>query len=390
MKFKKTILAICIIGAISGYFYFNDSGDKKPDYITTKISKENIEKTVLSTGTISALKQVQVGAQASGQIKVLNVKLGDTVKKGDMIAEIDSLTQENKLKESEASLDNYKAQLKAKQLAAKRSKLYYDRQVNMFKSDATSKENVENAQVDLAIADADVFQIETQIKQALLAVDTAKLDLGYTKIAAPIDGVIVSIPVEAGQTVNSNQTTPTIVEIAQLDKMSIKAEISEGDVIKVKPGMPVYFTILGDTTKKYKSTLKSIDPGPKSLSDSTSTSNSSSSSSTDTAIYYYGVFEVENPDNELRINMTAQITIVLDKAEDAISLPSSAIKKDNNGNYVVVIDKKGQTIKKPVKVGVNNNIYAEIKEGLSLDDEVVTTESREMESVMPRRMGMPR
>lgn len=389
MKFKKTILAICVIAATSGYFYFSDTETKKPDYITTKVSKENIEKTVLSTGTISALKQVQVGAQASGQIKVLNVKLGDVVKKGDMIAEIDSLTQENKLKESEASLENYKAQLKAKELAAKRSKLYYDRQLNMFKNDATSKENVENAQVDLAIAEADVFQIETQIKQALLAVDTAKLDLGYTKIEAPIDGVIVSIPVEAGQTVNSNQTTPTIVEIAQLDKMSIKAEISEGDVIKVKPGMPVYFTILGDTTKKYKSTLKSIDPGPKSLSDSKSTS-SSSSSTTDTAIYYYGVFEVENPDNELRINMTAQITIVLDKADDVVSLPSSAIRKDKNGTYVVVIDKKGEPVNKSVKVGVDNNIYAEIKEGVTADDNVVTTESREMESFMPRRMGMPR
>jgi len=389
MKFKKTILAICVIATTSGYLYFSDTETKKPDYITTKVSKENIEKTVLSTGTISALKQVQVGAQASGQIKVLNVKLGDVVKKGDMIAEIDSLTQENKLKESEASLENYKAQLKAKELAAKRSKLYYDRQLNMFKNDATSKENVENAQVDLAIAEADVFQIETQIKQALLAVDTAKLDLGYTKIEAPIDGVIVSIPVEAGQTVNSNQTTPTIVEIAQLDKMSIKAEISEGDVIKVKPGMPVYFTILGDTSKKYKSTLKSIDPGPKSLSDSKSTT-SSSSSTTDTAIYYYGVFEVENPDNELRINMTAQITIVLDKADDVVSLPSSAIRKDKNGTYVVVIDKKGEPVNKSVKVGVDNNIYAEIKEGVTADDNVVTTESREMESFMPRRMGMPR
>jgi macrolide-specific efflux system membrane fusion protein len=171
--------------------------------------------------------------------------------------------------------------------------------------------------------------------------------------------------------------------------MSIKAEISEGDVIKVKPGMPVYFTILGDTNKKYKSTLKSIDPGPKSLSDSKSTNNSSSTS-TDTAIYYYGVFEVENPDNELRINMTAQITIVLDKAEEAVSLPSSAIRKDKNGTYVVVIDKKGEPINKAVKVGVNNNIYAEIKEGVSADDDVVTTESREMESFMPRRMGMPR
>jgi len=102
------------------------------------------------------------------------------------------------------------------------------------------------------------------------------------------------------------------------------------------------------------------------------------------------VFEVENPDNELRINMTAQITIVLDKADDVVSLPSSAIRKDKNGTYVVVIDKKGEPVNKSVKVGVDNNIYAEIKEGVTADDNVVTTESREMESFMPRRMGMPR
>jgi macrolide-specific efflux system membrane fusion protein len=386
--FKKTLVGLAIIAASVGAYYYN-SQPEVPAYITVKAEKQDIENTVLSTGTISASKQVQVGAQVSGQIKVLNAELGQYVKAGDLIAEIDSLTQENKLKEAEASLDNYKAQLRSKEISLKRAKSYYNRQLNLFKSNAVSKEDLETAEVDLSLAEADLTQVQTQLKQAIIAVDTAKLDLGYTKISAPMDGIIVSVPVEVGQTVNSNQTTPTIVEIAQLDKMTVKSEISEGDVIKVKSGIPVYFTVLGSPNKKYHSKLGIIDPGPKTLSDSTSNS-SSSSSSTDTAIYYYGSFDVDNPDSELRISMTAQVTMILDSAKDVLSIPSSALRKDGQSYFVNILDNKGLVHRQNVEVGINNNIRAEIKSGVTQDDNIVMTESRELESVIPRRMGGPR
>ena len=386
--FKKSIISLAILGLLGGVYYTN-SKTETPEYITIQANKQDIESTVLSTGTINALKQVQVGAQVSGQIKFLNAELGQYVKKGDLIAEIDSLTQENKLKEAEASLENYKAQLKSKEISLKRAKSFFNRQSNLYKGNAVSKEDLETAEVDLSLAEADLIQIKTQLKQAVIAVDTAKLDLGYTKISAPMDGVIVSVPVEVGQTVNSNQTTPTIVEIAQLDKMMIKAEISEGDVVKVKQGIPVYFTILGQPDKQYYSTLKSIDPGPKTLSDSSSSSNSSSST-TESAIYYYGAFDVDNPENELRISMTAQITMVLNEAKDVLSLPSSALRKDNQSYYVNVLDEKGTIHRKDIIVGLNNNIRAEIKSGITEQDKVIVTESREIDSVIPRRMGGPR
>lgn len=122
----------------------------------------------------------------------------------------------------------------------------------------------------------------TQIKQAKLSADSARLTLSYTQVVAPIDGVVVTIAVEEGQTVNAVQSTPTIVTLAQLDKVTVRAEISEGDVTKVKAGMPAYFTILGDSVKRYETTLASVDPGHVSQSDNTSTG-----SSTSTAIYYY-------------------------------------------------------------------------------------------------------
>jgi membrane fusion protein, macrolide-specific efflux system len=377
IKYSISILIICLIPIL--YYCFTVKHSTKPNYITTAVRKGDIEDSVLATGSISALKTVSVGSQATGQIKTLKVKLGQKLKKGDLIAEIDSETQKDSLKDAQSSLENYEAQLASKKVTLEKDEIKYNRQTEMFKSQATSQENVDDAKITLEQAKADVIQIQTQISQAKNAVNTAQVNLSYTKISSPIDGVIVSIPVTEGQTVNAVQSSPTIVEIAQLETVIVKPEIAESDVIRVKPGMPLYFTILGDGDKKYYSTLKSIDPGPKSLSDNTSTSSSTSSSSSSdssSGIYYYGLFEIPNPDGRFRISMTAQVSIVLASAHDALIIPSNAVKKDSKGNQTVsILDKKGKIIKQEVKIGIDNNIDAQILSGLSDGQEIILTQS---------------
>lgn len=379
IKYIILVLVLCLLPII--YYYFAVKSSNKPNYITTSVRKGDIEDSVLATGSISALKTVSVGSQATGQIKTLNVKLGQKVKKGDLIAQLDSETQKDSLKDAQSSLENYEAQLVSKKIALEKDKIKYNRQTEMFKNQATSQENVDDAKITLEQARADVVQIQTEISQAKNSVNTAQVNLSYTKISSPIDGVIVSVPVTEGQTVNAVQSSPTIVEIAQLETVLIKPEIAESDVIRVKAGMPLYFTILGDSDKKYYSTLKSIDPGPKSLSDNTSTttstsSSSSSSSDSSSGIYYYGLFEVPNPDGRFRISMTAQVSIILASAHDALIIPSNAVKKDPQGNNTVsILDKKGVISKKVVKVGIDNNIDAQIISGLSEGEEIVLTQS---------------
>ncbi|MCK2169402.1 HlyD family efflux transporter periplasmic adaptor subunit, partial [Thalassospira xiamenensis] len=133
--------------------------------------------------------------------------------------------------------------------------------------DASPQEDFESAEATLNVTKAEIAALNAQIDQAKIAVDTAEIDLGYTKILAPMDGTVVALPVKEGQTVNAAQSTPTIIKLAQLDTMTVEAEISEADVIRVREGQPVSFTILGDPDTRYESTLRAIEPAPTGIED---------------------------------------------------------------------------------------------------------------------------
>src|SRR5690606_12994451 len=212
-------------------------------------------------------------------------------------------------------------------------------------------------------ARAQIDQLDAQLAQAELTVESAELDLRRTQILAPADGTVVALLVEEGQTLNANSATPTIAKIANLDTMVIKAEISEADVVKVKPGQKVYFTILGEPDQRIEATLREVEPAPTSIAEETSSSGS--------AVYYNGLFEVPNPDHRLRISMTASVTIVLDEARDVLTLPSSLVsRRGPDGEVMVVIYDPATEQTRParVEVGLNNNISAEIVSGLEEGD----------------------
>ncbi|WP_223064491.1 efflux RND transporter periplasmic adaptor subunit [Frischella japonica] len=343
-----------------------------PRYITTQVERGNIEKTVLADGKISAFKLVNVGAQVSGQIKKLYVKLGEEVKMGDMIAEIDDLKQKNDLKQSEASLASLEAQRKAKEANLKNYQLTYNRQLKLVKKGVGIQSELDAAEAQLDSIKADIASLDADIIRAKIAVDTAAVNLGYTKIRSPIDGVIVAIPIEEGQTVNSVQSAPTIVKVAQLDKMTVEAQISEADVINVTTGMPVYFTILGLPNERFSGlTLRAVEPAPTSINNETTTSSSSTSS----AIYYNGLFDVENPERVLRISMSAQVYIILGQAENVLSIPTNALQRKLAGNkaMVFVLDNDQKLSEREIQIGLDDNVNVEVKTGLKEGDTIVVS-----------------
>ncbi|SCC17302.1 membrane fusion protein, macrolide-specific efflux system [Gilliamella bombicola] len=367
-------MAIAIFVIICIAYFITSRSEPTVNYITSPVTKNNIEKTVLADGTISAFKQVSVGAQVSGQIKKLYVELGDEIKQGDMIAEIDDLKQSNDLKQSEASLNSLEAQREAKKARLINYQLTYDRQHKLVSKGVGIQSDLDTAKAELDAIKADIAALNADIVKAQVAVDTAKVNLGYTKIRSPIDGVIVAIPVDEGQTVNSVQSAPTIVKVAQLDKMTIEAQISEADVVNVKKGMPVYFTILGQPNRRFDGlTLRAIEPAPDSIN--TETTLSSSSSTTKSAIYYNGLFDVDNPDHILRISMTAQVYIVLSEAKDVLTIPSQAVQKklSNNKAIVYLLNKNKEIEEHEVILGIDNNINVEIKSGIKEGDIVVVS-----------------
>lgn len=374
------------------YFGYNKFFDKKEefDYITTTLKKGDITNSVIATGEVYAQNLIDVGAQVGGQIKKLYVKLGDSVKKGDMIAQIDSVKQENEIAKQKAQLQIYNANLNSAKISAKNAKIQYQRELALLKSNATSKESVENAKNTLALDEAKVDEIKSQIEQTKIELDTANTNLGYTKITAPSDGVIVSLPVEEGKTVNSNQTTPTIAKIADLSKMEIRMQIAEGDILKISKGMSVVYSILSDNKHKFKAIIDSVDPALTTLSDGSynNTQSSSSKTSDSEAVYYYAKVLI-NDNKILKIGMTTENSIIINEAKDVNYLPINAVKSDEKGDFVLILRGDKQE-KRYIKTGISDNYNVEIKSGVNENDEVIISESSKKDNIvdknkMPKR-----
>jgi macrolide-specific efflux system membrane fusion protein len=269
--------------------------------------------------------------------------------------------------------------------------LAFQRKKSLLAQDAGSKVDFEDAEAALATAKADIAVLDAQILQAKTSLDTARANLDYTRITAPLDGVVVAVLAEEGRTVNANQSAPTIIKLSKLDTVQIKAQISEADVVRVKPGLPVYFTILGEPNKRYEAKLKSIEPAPESAQ-TDATATTTTTSTTASAIYYNGLFEVPNPEGKLRVSMTAQVFIVLATAKDALLIPSTALSdKPANGRYTVrVLEGQGPDRKitpRQVRVGLNNRVQAQVLEGLKAGDQVVVGDASGVGSTGGRRGG---
>ena len=389
MKKRFFILLGLAVAAGAAYYFFSSNNKQETTYLTESVTRGNVEKTVVASGSVESVNEVDVGAQASGKITKLYAKLGQEIKKGEMIADIDSTTQINTLNTKKAALVSYQAQLKAKKTAYDIALSSYNRLSKLYSQKATSLDSVNTAKSTLDNAKAEMEAIEANIKQAEIEVNTAETNVGYTKITAPMDGTVISVPVSEGQTVNANQTTPTIVTIADLSKMKIKPEISEGDITKVKAGQEVSFTILSDSQTVYHSVIDSIDPANTTTTDSSSTSSStssSSSSSTTSAIYYYANVLIDNPDRTLRIGMTTENNIKIANAKDVLLISNMAIQKRDGKSVVNILNDKNQPEQREVETGVQNDFHTEIKSGLNEGEKVIVSQVANGEEVgsMPR------
>ncbi|MCU4388534.1 MacA family efflux pump subunit [Acinetobacter haemolyticus] len=419
---KTIIIVVCIIVIALLSWLMLKPKTETPQYITAEVGRGDIENSVLATGILEATKMVSVGAQVSGQVKKMYVQLGDQVKQGQLIAQIDSVRQENELKTAEANIKNQQAQLAVQQANLAKVEAEYKRQQTMFSQDATSRAELESALASYKTAQAQIAAINAQIEQSRLTLATAKEDLGYTRIVAPMDGTIVAIVTEEGQTVNANQTAPTIVKLATLDNMTVKAQISEADVMKVEKGQTVYFTTLGNSEKKHYAKLRQVEPAPNSIN--TETSSNSSSSSSNSAVYYNALFDVPNEDGKLRIDMTAQVYIVLAEAKNVLTIPAAAVqsskrpaRKDraapasndeteqrpNNRlelspeqrqlvadgkasiASVRVIQADGSAKAQPVLVGLNNRVTVEVIKGLKQGDQVIIADGSDSSNDAAKR-----
>lgn len=357
-------------------------------YVTAPVRLGDIENAVLATGKLDAFERVNVGAQVSGQVKSLKVKLGDRVTKGQPIADIDDLPQRNDLRNAEAALNVAKADLQAKQALLKQAESRFKRQKRMLKDEAGSREDFEAAEATLAATRAELIALNARIVQAQIEVDKKKVDLSYTRILAPMDGIVIAVITQQGQTVNANQSAPTIVKLAQLDVMTIKAQISEADITRVTQGQKAYFTIFSEPDKKYGATLRTVELAPESIMKDDSLSgggSTSGSGSANASVYYNALLDVPNPENRLRIAMTAQVSLLLGEAKNTLLVPIQAVHKNaDKKQQVQVLTGDNQVEIREVTTGITNNVDIQILSGLKVGEHVVLVQ----ESAKPGEEGL--
>ena len=337
-------------------------GKPKVLYATTAVVRGDKESTVVAAGIVQPLKFVDVGAQTSGVLKSLKVIRGDQVKKGQLIAEIDPVLAETALTAAKAGLDNIISQRNMKQAQLVLAKVLRDRNDLLFAQGegaiSASDHDITRANYDVSLDD--VASLSAQIKQARAAVDTAKANLGYTKITAPMAGEVVSITLLEGQTLNANQQAPNILRIADISTVTVWAQVSEADIVRVKLDQDVYFSILGDS-RRWNSKVRQILPTPELINN---------------VVFYDVLIDVPNPEGELKIQMTAQVFIVLARAKDVLLIPTSAIGNASEGSEVKVrvLKADGSVEQRAIKIGIKSEILAEVTDGLKEKELVVIRE----------------
>jgi len=354
--------SIWLVGAIlviiAGAFGYNWTfGKDTVVYTTAPVERGDVENTVLAAGLVQPIKYVDVGAQTSGKLKSLKVKRGDRVEKGQLLAEIDPILAQTALTATNATLENMTSQRSVKEAELVLAKVQRDRNDQLFAKDVISANDrdITTAAYDVAFASA--ASLSAQMKQATASVNTAKANLGYTQITAPMAGEVVSINLLEGQTLNANQSAPNILRIADIDTVTIWAQVSEADIDRVKLGQDVYFTVLGQS-QRWTGKIRQILPTPELINN---------------VVFYDVLFDIQNPKRALYIQMTAQVYIILSQAKDVLLIPTAAIGNAREGSEIKVnvLKENGSIEIRAIKIGIKGEISTEVKEGLKENELVV-------------------
>ncbi len=358
-----------LILAGGGWAIWNSATTDKRPTITQKVVIGDVEDTVTAVGKLQPLQFVDVGTQVSGQLKKLHVTYGETVKQGQLLAEIDPTIYQARVNAGEANLLNLEALLTQRQAERTLAEQQFGRQTALLAERATSQDAFDASTSTKKVNAAQIAALQAQIKQAGSTLNVDRANLGYTNIYAPMNGVVVDLIAKQGQTLNANQTAPIVLRIADLDTMTVYAQVSEADVPKLTTGMKAYFTTLGQASRKRYGKLRQIIPTPEVVNN---------------VVLYNSLFDVENPDHDLFTQMSAQVFFLIGEARKVPIVPVAALRpaggpaggpRDKAPNapkrYIVKVKEGLSVTERAVEVGVMNRLVAEIKVGLAEGEEVV-------------------
>ena len=368
------VLSSLLVGALVAWPFLTPGREA---YDTVPVTRGNIESSVTALGTLQPRQYVDVGAQASGQIRKIHVDVGAEVTQGQPLVEIDPSTQTAKLDASRFAIENLKAQLQEQRALHDLAQQKYQRQQRLAQGGATREEDIQSARAEVRTTQARTDMFQAQIRQARASLRSDEAELGYTRIFAPMSGTVVAIDAREGQTLNAQQQTPLILRIANLSPMTVWAEVSEADIGHVKPGMQAYFTTLSGGNRRWASTVRQILPvPPKPLNEASQGGGSPASSGKSGSarvVLYTVLLDVDNTDQALMPEMTTQVFFVDNQARDVLLAPIVALQgsTDSDRQTARVVAKNGDIETRQIRTGISDRLRVEILEGLNEGDHLL-------------------
>ncbi len=369
-KLAYFFVPVAALLGVAGWQFWSARADTRTPLPTHVVAIEDIEDTVSALGNLQPLEYVDVGTQVSGQLQKIHVAVGDKVKEGQLLAEIDPAVYQAKVSAGEAQLLNLRAQINERAAHRRLMEQQLKRQKTLLEARATSQDAHDIAEAAVQQATAQIQALEAQVKQTQSTLNGDQANLRYTKIYATMDGTVVSLTARQGQTLNANQSAPIILRIADLDTMTVWTQVSEADVPKLKLGMTAYFSTLGRSDRRWYGMLRQVMPTPEIVNN---------------VVLYNALFDVPNPDHDLLPQMSAQTFFLIGEAKQVPVVPMAALRpagerggearrpggRRGEVRHVVRVIEDGKPVERPVTVGVTNRLAAEIRSGVKVGEEVV-------------------
>jgi len=390
-KTRKKLIATMTVAviAVGGWYWYASTAQSSQGEVVQPIAvtRGNIEEVVTSQGKLEAKQYVDVGTQVSGQLKVIHVDIGDTVTKGQLLAEIDPRVYQAQVEAGEARLNSLRAQLNQQKAEAVLAEQNLKRNQNLIAVNAVSQQALQETESQAAVAKAQVDSISAQIQETESNLKGSRTNLSYSKIYAPMAGTVTTLPTKEGQTLNANQTTPTVLQIANLDVMTVRAQVAEADVSRLTENMPAYFTTLGNNERRWPGRVRQVLPTPQIVND---------------VVLYDVLIDVKNEGHKLMTGMTTQVFFIFGKAENALIIPAEALtrrvaREDNDKGKayrVAVMTEKGPE-PRVIHIGLQTRTQAEVVDGLGEGEKIVLNRpagaaNRTASQANPQRGNAPR
>ena len=356
------VLLLAAAGAVWWKFVSGNKEAKPAAPATAKVTRRDFSSSVLATGAVKSRvgSEVKVGARVSGKVVRLYANIGDSVKKGQVIAELEKEDLTAKVERNQADLAVAEARIADVEARLKLAEIQYRRQEKLIVDDFTSQDAVDSAAKELAVNRAGLDLARRQVESARAALKESGANLGYATITASIPGVIASVSTQEGETVAAGLNAPVFVTILDLKRLQVDAFVDEVDIGKVKVGQKAVFTVDSFPAREFEGKVVAVYP---------------KAVLQENVVNYDVVIEITSPfEGILKPDMTASVIIMLGKRPDVLAVPAEAVKRER-GKTLLYILTDGRAEPREVKTGWKDGPWIEIAGGVEEGQTVLLTDS---------------